>query len=334
LVISALPVVIAVTIDGRFRGHVTDLELGAIVVTLAVIGWVLNWGRQWLTVGLVARIVRRLQIDATDAALAKDAAFFDRHSTGQVLSRVTGDTEGFASVLTLTLNFVSQLFLVILLTGLVFAIEPVLGAVIVAIVPLLVATTLLFRRIARTAAIRTRRVMARITANVHESMAGIGVTKGFGREETTYREFDHLNRLSYQVYLRQGLIYSMILPMLTLLAGLGTVATLYAGGRLSQQSRRSDASPRMAAGAAQCGGTRRGGAGAGPDADRANAEPTDRDGVGVRLAQRRDDLGHRAASYRRRRYQPQQRLNFAPEPQWQGSFRPGFGCMTTDGSEG
>ncbi|RZL99247.1 MAG: hypothetical protein EOP68_24390, partial [Sphingomonas sp.] len=53
LVISALPVVIAVTIDGRFRGHVTDLELGAIVVTLAVIGWVLNWGRQWLTVGLV-----------------------------------------------------------------------------------------------------------------------------------------------------------------------------------------------------------------------------------------------------------------------------------------
>lgn len=234
LVISALPVVIAVTIDGRLRGHVTDLELGAIVVTLAVIGWVLNWGRQWLTVGLVARIVRRLQIDATDAALAKDAAFFDRHSTGQVLSRVTGDTEGFASVLTLTLNFVSQLFLVILLTGLVFAIEPVLGAVIVAIVPLLVATTLLFRRIARTAAIRTRRVMARITANVHESMAGIGVTKGFGREETTYREFDHLNRLSYQVYLRQGLIYSMILPMLTLLAGLGTVATLYAGGRLSQ----------------------------------------------------------------------------------------------------
>ena len=232
--ISALPVVIAVTIDGRFRGHVTDLELGAIVVTLAVIGWAFNWGRQWLTVGLVARIVRRLQIDATDAALAKDAAFFDRHSTGQVLSRVTGDTEGFASVLTLTLNFVSQLFLVILLTGLVFAIEPVLGAVIVAIVPLLVATTLLFRRIARTAAIRTRRVMARITANVHESMAGIGVTKGFGREETTYREFDHLNRLSYQVYLRQGLIYSMILPMLTLLAGLGTVATLYAGGRLSQ----------------------------------------------------------------------------------------------------
>lgn len=234
LAIAALPVVIAVTIDGRLRGSVNDVELGAIVVALAVSGWALNWGRQWLTAGLVARIVQRLQIDAIDAALAKDAAFFDRHSTGQVLSRVTGDTEGFASVLTLTLNVVSQLLLVLLLAGLVFVIEPVLGAIIVAIVPLLVVTTLLFRRVARTAAIRTRRVMARITANVHESMAGIGVTKGFGREETTYREFDQLNRLSYQVYLRQGLIYSMILPVLTLLAGIGTVATLYAGGRLSQ----------------------------------------------------------------------------------------------------
>lgn len=79
LEIAALPVVIAVTIDGRFRGSVNDVELGAIVVALAVSGWALNWGRQWLTAGLVARIVRRLQIDAIDAALAKDAAFFDRH---------------------------------------------------------------------------------------------------------------------------------------------------------------------------------------------------------------------------------------------------------------
>ena len=234
LVISALPVVIALTIDGRFRDSVSTWQLCAIVVSLAVSGWALNWGRQWLTAGLVGQTVRRLQIDAADAALAKDAAFFDRHSTGQVLSRVTGDTEGFASVLTLTLNFISQMFLVILLGGLVFFIEVDLGLLLLAIVPLLVATTLLFRRVARTAATSTRRVMARITANVHESMAGIGVTKGFGQEDSAYREFDQLNRLSYRVYLRQGLIYSMILPVLTLLAGLGTVATLYIGGRLSQ----------------------------------------------------------------------------------------------------
>ncbi|MDV3458932.1 ABC transporter ATP-binding protein [Sphingomonas sp. HF-S4] len=234
LVASALPVVIAVTIDGRLRGSISNAQLCMIVTALAVSGWALNWGRQWLTAGLVGQTVRRLQIDATDAALAKDAAFFDRHSPGQVLSRVTGDTEGFASVLTLTLNFVSQLFLVILLGGLVFYIQIALGFLLVAIVPLLVSTTLLFRRVARTAATSTRRVMARITANVHESMAGIGVTKGFGQEDSTYREFDQLNRLSYQVYLRQGLIYSMILPVLTLLAGLGTVATLYVGGRLSQ----------------------------------------------------------------------------------------------------
>lgn len=234
LAVSALPVVIALTIDGRFRGSVSTWELCAIVVSLAVIGWALNWGRQWLTAGLVGQTVRRLQIDASDAALAKDAAFFERHSPGQVLSRVTGDTEGFASVLTLTLNFISQLFLVILLGSLVFFIEVNLGLLLVAILPLLIGATLLFRRVARTAATRTRRVMARVTANVHETMAGIGVTKGFGQEDTAYREFDQLNRLSYSVYLRQGLIYSMIMPVLTLLAGLGTAATLYIGGRLSQ----------------------------------------------------------------------------------------------------
>ncbi|GAA3006043.1 ABC transporter ATP-binding protein [Streptosporangium longisporum] len=233
LLTAAVPIVISQVIDQVAAGAGLGLRLSLFVVAAAVVAWGMNWARQAITARLVGDVVYRLQCDAADAALAKDIAFHDRNSVGKVLSRVTGDTEGFSSVMTLTLNLLSQLFLVLLLGGVVFWIDVDLGLIILAALPLLLGTALAFRRIARTAAAATRRVMARVNANVHESMLGISVAKGFGRERTVYRDFDGVNRLSYAVYVRQGLIYTLILPVLTLLAGLATAVVLYQGGRFA-----------------------------------------------------------------------------------------------------
>lgn len=237
LLMSAVPIVIARVLDhvqvGIGSGDGLGWRASLFVIVAAAVAWAMNWGRQVLTARLVGDVVYRLQCDAADAALAKDATFYDRNSVGQVLSRVTGDTEGFSSVMTLTVNFLSQLFLVALLGGLVFTIDLGLGLIVLTMAPVLLATALLFRRIGRIAAQNTRRVMARVNANVHESMMGIAVAKSFGQEQAVYRDFNKINRLSYDVYLRQGLIYSVILPVLTFLSGLGTAIILYAGGHFA-----------------------------------------------------------------------------------------------------
>ncbi|WP_424531289.1 ABC transporter ATP-binding protein [Sphaerisporangium viridialbum] len=233
LLTASVPVLIARVIDQVRDGLGLGFLVSLYVVAAAVLAWLMNWARQALTARLVGEVVYRLQRDAADAALAKDVAFYDGNSVGQVISRVTGDTEGFSSVMTLTLNLLSQLFLVVLLGGVVFWIDPGLGLIIVAALPVLLGAALAFRRVARTAAASTRRVMAKVNANVHESMMGISVAKSFGRESTVYRDFDQVNRLSYVVYIRQGLIYAEILPLLTLLAGLATAVVLYEGGRFA-----------------------------------------------------------------------------------------------------
>lgn len=237
LLMSAVPIVIARVLDhvqvGIGSGDGLGWRVSLFVIVAAAVAWAMNWGRQVLTARLVGDVVYRLQRDAADAALAKDATFYDRNSVGQVLSRVTGDTEAFSSVMTLSLNFLSQLFLVTLLGGLVFTIDLGLGLIVLTTAPVLLAAALLFRRIARIAAQNTRRVMAKVNANVHESMMGIAVAKSFGKEKAVYQDFDRVNCLSYNVYLRQGLIYSIILPVLTLLSGLGTAIILYAGGRFT-----------------------------------------------------------------------------------------------------
>ncbi|MEV0348591.1 ABC transporter ATP-binding protein [Nonomuraea sp. NPDC050680] len=233
LLTASVPIVISRMIDQIGRGAGLGLQLCVFVVAAAALAWAMNWARQAITARLVGGMVYRLQCEAADAALAKDVAFYDENSVGKVLSRVTGDTEGFGSVMTLALNLLSQMLLVLLLGGAVFWIDVDLGLIILATLPILLATALAFRRVARTAAAATRRVMARVNANVHETMMGISVAKSFGRERTVYGDFDEVNRLSYRVYVRQGLIYAVILPILTLLAGLATAVVLYQGGRFA-----------------------------------------------------------------------------------------------------
>ena len=232
VLMSAVPIVVAEVINRIGDGGGTlSWELSAVVLASAVLAWGCNWGRHLLSAKLVGGVVYRLQRDSAEAALDKDVAFYDREPVGAVLSRVTGDTEGFSQVMALTLNFLSQLFLVGLLLGLVFWIDVGLGLIVLGLAPVLVGTALLFRRVARVAAQRTRRVMARVNANIHESMLGIAVAKSFGQERRVYGDFDEVNRLSHQVYVRQGLIYSVILPILTLLSGLGSALLVYTGGR-------------------------------------------------------------------------------------------------------
>lgn len=229
---SVVPIVVAEVINQIDAGQgALGWELSAVVLAAAVLAWVCNLGRHLLSAKLVGGVVYRLQRDAADAALDKDIAFYDGEPVGAVLSRVTGDTEGFSEVMTLTLNFLSQLSLVVLLLGLIFWIDVSLGLIVLAMAPVLVGTALLFRRVARVAAQRTRRVMARVNANIHESMLGIAVAKSFGQERRVYRGFDDVNRLSYDVYVRQGLIYSVILPILLLLSGIGMALLVYSGGR-------------------------------------------------------------------------------------------------------
>ena len=49
-------------------------------------------------------MVLQLRQDAFDAVMARDMSFYDEYPSGKIVSRVTSDTEDFATVVTLTLN--------------------------------------------------------------------------------------------------------------------------------------------------------------------------------------------------------------------------------------
>lgn len=232
---AALPVLISYGLDQL--GDVEQANLWRrtgwlIVAVLAsgVLSWTFNFFRQRYTARTVGNVVLQLRKDAFDAVLARDMSFYDEFSSGKIVSRVTSDTQDFSTVVTLSLNLMSQVLIVVIVVGLLVFINLRLALIALVIAPVVVFTALMFRRIARQTTTQARRVLAEVNANVQEAISGISVAKNFRQEGRIYGEFLPVNAQTYRLSLRQGLTFSFIFPILGTIAGIGTALIVYFGG--------------------------------------------------------------------------------------------------------
>jgi len=229
---TAFPILISRGIDILVASK-TLQSAGLLVVIILITGvlsWVCNFFRQWYTARSVGDVVLNLRRDAFSAVMTRDMSFYDEFPSGKVVSRVTSDTEDFATVVTLTLNLLSQFLLFFLVAAVLFFRNVRLALLAMTIMPVIIMIALGFRYIARRITQRAQRSMARVNANVQEVISGITVAKNFRQEQNMYDEFKGVNEQSYQVNVRSGFVYNGIFPILVLVANIGTVIVVYFGG--------------------------------------------------------------------------------------------------------
>src|SRR5215218_6278027 len=231
---AALPVLVASGLDRLTEDTVElDRDVWLLVIGILFTGalsWLFNYLRQSRSARVVGDVVLRLRSDAMTAVMARDLSFYDEFASGKVVSRVTSDTEDFANVVTLTLNLISQVLLLFIITVVLFLRDVPLTLMTMLLVPVIVAIALAFRRIARQSTTGAQRAQSQVNSMVQETMRGIAVAKSFRQERTIYNEFLDVSDRSYRVRLRQGYIFSGIFPILFTVAGLGTTALVYYGG--------------------------------------------------------------------------------------------------------
>jgi len=230
---AAFPILIARSIDTlrSARAFQIALLLVGFILLSGVLSWVFNLFRQWFAARAIGDVVLQLRRDAFNAVMSRDMSFFDEFSSGKIVSRVTSDTDNFATVVTLTLNLLSQILLFFLIAGVLFVRNWHLALLALSIMPAIILVALGFRRLARSSTQRSQRSLARVNANVQEVVSGITVAKNFRQEQNMYDEFKKVNEQSYQVNLRSGYLYNGVFPVLIALANIGTTIVVYFGGQ-------------------------------------------------------------------------------------------------------
>lgn len=226
------PIVISRGIDAITGNPGMQVVLGLVglVFVIGIVSWSFNYVRQIFSAQAVGDVVLALRKDAFQAVTQRDMSFYDEFQSGKIVSRVTSDTQDFATVVTLSIDFMSQLLLVVVISIVMLIANWQLALLVLALGPVVVLAALAYRRAARWATRRAQRAIAAVNATIQETISGIAVAKSFRQEAAIYQEFRETNRTAYRVGLNQGLVLGTIFPALNIISGIGVVVVIYFGG--------------------------------------------------------------------------------------------------------
>lgn len=209
------------------------LSLAAVVTVLGVLSWTFSFVQQRFSARAVGAVVLALREDAFRAVMRRDLSFYDQFASGRIVSRVTSDTQDFATVVTLTVDLISQLVLVGVISVVMLTQNLRLALITLTLGPIVVVIALVFRRLARNAMQQSQRAQATVNATIQETISGIAVAKNFRQEAAIYNDFKATNELAYRVQLNRVAVFGSIFPLLNTVSGIGVSVIIYVGGLMA-----------------------------------------------------------------------------------------------------
>ncbi len=228
-----IPFVMRQAIDVDFpSGDLRALAITAATYVVLRLGvWITTYGTEYITsrMGENAIFDIRQELYGHLQNLSQD--FYDSSSSGRVISRLTNDIEKMSELLNggLITTF-AQIFIIIAIGGVIFSVDFQLALVSLAVIPLLLLSTIYFRKKLREAYRSTRKTISSVTSNFAESISGAKVTKSFAREDTNVEIFDEVNKADYESNIDAGKAQSTFFPTIRFIGGLGIILILWFGG--------------------------------------------------------------------------------------------------------
>ncbi|MGH3030728.1 MAG: ABC transporter ATP-binding protein [Gaiellaceae bacterium] len=157
--------------------------------------------------------------------------FYDRHQTGQLMSRATVDLQGVRFFLGYGLIFFGQHILTIVaVTAILFVYDWQLALIALAITPVLVAVAYLYSRASHPILKDVQQRMGDMTTVAEESIVGVNVVKAFAQERREEVKFEGRSEAVFAQSLRATRQRAFYVPVLSFLPLLAQAAVLLAGG--------------------------------------------------------------------------------------------------------
>ena len=233
LISIAIPLLMQRAIDHAIVHHTQQLWPYVLaIVGLGTVRFGINFSRRYATARIGIRIEARMRELLYNAYLRYPRAFFDRHATGQVLSRATNDLYPIRYFMGWGLVQGMQSLMMIVGAGIVLVVvNPRLALYTAVSSPPI---TVLALRFARRVSPLSRQVQERkgdVTEAADEAVVGIEMVQAFGREEDVRGRFGDRAEAVRSTVLRQAGVEARHLPGLYYLPALSIAAVVYFGGR-------------------------------------------------------------------------------------------------------
>lgn len=240
--VLAKPYIIKYVIDayivkGRYEAT-SILMLGVLYLLMVLLGSGLGYSQTYILTYVGQKIMYTLRNSIFSHIQGMSMAFFDKNSTGRILTRVTNDVEALNELFS---GVMVDIFRnIIMITGIIimmFTLDARLALVSISCVPLIAGIMVVYRIAARKNFIRMKGMLARINGFLAENISGMKLVQIFNREKEKYKELEQLDKDYYRCSLREVILNSFSQPVVEVVNNLTiAVLILFFMGRITDGS--------------------------------------------------------------------------------------------------
>jgi ABC-type multidrug transport system fused ATPase/permease subunit len=228
-----IPILIQQAIDNSVVHHRHALwPYLAVLVGLAAIRLGINFTRRYATARVGVRIEARMRELLYQAYLRFPRAFYDRHPTGQVVSRATNDLYPVRYFIGWGLVQGVQSVIMILGAAVILTVvSPRLALYTAVAMPLVGIVAWLFAHKVHPISRQVQEKKGDVTEAADESVVGIEMVQAFGREDDVRERFGARATSVRDTVLRQAGVEARHLPGLYFLPSISIAVVIFFGGR-------------------------------------------------------------------------------------------------------
>lgn len=203
----------------------------------AVLSWLLAWAQGYVLARASERIAADLRTTVFGYMQGLSLDFFTARRTGDVIARVSSDTDRICYFLSDTLtDFVSDLVMFGGSAVMLFYMDPVLATATLCVLPAVAWLTLYLRNRLSVALSRSYRIWGEMTSALADAVSGIRVIKAFAQEAREAKRFAEANRQVVRANDRINKIWTFFWPTVAFLNQIGVlVAWAFGAWRVLDQ---------------------------------------------------------------------------------------------------
>jgi ABC-type multidrug transport system fused ATPase/permease subunit len=213
--------------------HGSGRSLGVLVAGLVgvyALTQVANSGDLYVRHALGERFIFDLRVRLYAYLQYLSLSFFERTSTGELMSRVTNDINALEHFVTHGASFIAIDLMRLIGTGVIlFFLEWRLALLVLIPVPILAIGMRWYNTRIRPVYRRVRARLGDINARLQDNLSGIQVIQAFGREDATLERFTAESQRYYEARVRGIRYSSSFFPAMYFIASLGSVLVLGVG---------------------------------------------------------------------------------------------------------
>ena len=200
-------------------------------VVLAL-GFVFNITQAWILQKTGQKIIFTIRRELYLHIQSLSSRFFDLTPVGKLVTRVTNDVEALSEMYSgILVRLFRNIVKILGLAGVMLFLDRKLALISFALLPLVAALTVLFRRIARETYRLSRTRLTDLNTFLSENISGMRIIQIFGREKRKFQEFDDRSGKLYRAYYKEMMVFAIFRPLIYLLSVLSLMVVLGVGSR-------------------------------------------------------------------------------------------------------